>query len=194
MNKEVQSMKSGLVEAIDENAGTAIVMGVMMVILGLLALTAPAITGMSIIVVVGLLVVAGGIAQCVLAFKAGAFGRGMLVLVMGLLTILVGIYMSAQPLAALVSITFFLTIYFLVTGIVEIVAAIRLKPAQGWGWMLSNALVTLVLGAMIWSQFPLSGIWAVGVLFGVKLACGGATLISLGSTARRGIREATAAG
>jgi uncharacterized membrane protein HdeD (DUF308 family) len=187
-------MKSGLAETISENAGTAIVMGVVMLILGLIALTAPAIAGMSITVVVGLLVVAGGIAQCVLAFKSDAFGRGILVLIMGLLTILVGIYMSAQPLAALVSITFFLAIYFLVAGVVEIVAAIRMKPAQGWGWMLFNAVVTLVLGAMIWGQFPLSGIWAVGVLFGVKLACGGATLISLGSAARRGIREATAAG
>jgi uncharacterized membrane protein HdeD (DUF308 family) len=64
-----------------------------------------------------------------------------------------------------------------------------MKPAKGWGWMLANAIVTLLLGAMIWGQWPMSGAWAVGVLFGVQLAMTGMALLTAGSA----VRQVTAA-
>lgn len=189
MNNAIQNMERGLLEGIKDNAGVAKGTGWFLLILGVLALAAPAAAGVSITFTVGIMLIIGGIVQCVLAFKVGAFGRGILVFIMGLLTVLVGAYMTSQPLSVLVSITFFLAIYFIVTGIVEIIAAFSIKPAVGWGWMLFNAIVTLLLGMMIWRQFPLSGIWAVGVLFGVKLIISGTTLISLGSAVKKGVNE-----
>ena len=94
-----------------------------------------------------------------------------------------GMYLLTQPLEGLEAITLFLAAYFLATGVFELLAAMQMRPTPGWGWMLFNGLVTLVLGLIIWRQFPLSGVWAVGILFGLKLMMGGWWLVVLGRSA-----------
>ena len=134
----------------------------------------------------------GGIAQCILAFRAGAFGKGLLIFVVGALTAAVGFYLINQPLAGLAAITLFLAAYFVVTGIFELISAFQIRPSDGWGVMLFNGIVTLLLGIMIWSDFPLSGAWAVGILFGVKLLLSGWSLIFIGRSVRVAAKTAAA--
>ena len=181
---EVQTVESEFVEVIKQNATLTVVTGVVMLICGFLAVGAPLAAGVSVTIFVGVLLAVGGISQCFLAFKAGAFGQGLMMFIIGALTAIVGFYMTGQPVAGLASITLFLAAYFIVTGIFDAIAAFQVRPAAGWGWMLFNAIVTLVLGLMIWRQFPLSGVWAVGVLFGVKLIFGGWSLIFIGRSVR----------
>ena len=185
--------RNSLLEGIKENAGIAIGIGIFLLITGVLALGAPLVTGISITLMIGVLMVVGGIAQCILAFKVGAFGRGVLVFLFGVLMVAVGIYMVSQPVSALGSMTLFLAAYFIVTGIVELLAAFGVRPAEGWGWVLVNGFVTVLLGLMIWRQFPLSGVWAIGTLFGVKLLFSGASLLGLGMAVRRGVKTIEAA-
>jgi uncharacterized membrane protein HdeD (DUF308 family) len=193
MPSEAQSFGRTLLDGIQENAGTAIGIGIFLLIAGVLALGAPFATGISVTLMIGVLMMIGGIAQSVLAFKVGAFGRGVMVLLMGVLMVFVGVYMVSQPVAALASMTLFLAAYFIVTGIVELFAAFGVRPTQGWGWMLVNGIVTLLLGLMIWRQFPVSGIWALGTLFGIKLLFSGASLLGLGMAMRRGVKTIEAA-
>jgi uncharacterized membrane protein HdeD (DUF308 family) len=108
----------------------------------------------------------------------------VLIFVVGALTAAAGFYLFNQPLEGLVSITLLLAAYFVVTGIFELISAFHIRPAGGWGLMLFNGIVTLLLGIMIWSQFPLSGAWAVGILFGIKLIMSGWALIFIGRTVR----------
>jgi len=63
-------------------------------------------------------------------------------------------------------------------------AAVQIRPVSGWGWMLANGVITLLLGWMLWKQWPLSGAWAVGVLFGVQLISTGASLLAIGGAVR----------
>ncbi len=193
MENEAQSFGKTLLDGIKESAGSAIGIGIVLLIVGVLALAAPLVTGLSITLLIGILMTIGGVAQCILAFKVGAFGRGVLVFLMGVLMVVVGVYMVNQPAAALASMTLFLAAYFIVTGIVELFAAFGVRPAEGWGWMLVNAVVTLLLGLMIWRQFPLSGVWALGTLFGIKLLFSGSLLLGLGMAVRRGVETVEAA-
>jgi uncharacterized membrane protein HdeD (DUF308 family) len=193
MASEAQSFGKTLLDGIQENAGTAIGIGIFLLIAGVLALGAPFMTGISITLMIGVLMIIGGVAKSVLAFRVGAFGRGVLVFLMGVLMVVVGIYMVSQPVAALASMTLFLAAYFIVTGIVEFFAAFGIRPAEGWGWMLLNGIVTLLLGLMIWRQFPVSGVWALGTLFGIKLLFSGASLLGLGMAVRRGVKTVEAA-
>ncbi len=193
MENEAQSFGKTLLDGIKESAGSAIGIGIVLLIVGVLALAAPLVTGLSITLMIGILMIIGGVAQCILAFKVGAFGRGVLVFLMGVLMVVVGVYMVNQPAAALASMTLFLAAYFIVTGIVELFAAFGVRPAEGWGWMLVNGIVTLLLGLMIWRQFPLSGVWALGTLFGIKLLFSGSSLLGLGMAVRRGVETVEAA-
>lgn len=187
MENEGRSLGSGLLEGVRQNARVATWVGILLLVTGILAVASPFLAGVSVTVMVGSLLIFGGVSQGVLAFSAGAFGRGLLLFLMGVLTAVAGGYMLSRPVAALAAMTLFLAAYFVVEGIVELFAAFGARPREGWGWLLLNAIVTLVLGLMIWRQFPISGIWAVGTLFGVKLVMSGAALLGTASAVRRGV-------
>jgi uncharacterized membrane protein HdeD (DUF308 family) len=180
MSDQVNAAGGPLLEGIKANAPLTIASGAILAVAGTFAILSPLVAGLSITIMVGALLALGGISQCFLAFRAGALGRGVLMLLIGLLMTSTGFYMMTQPVAGLASITLFLVAYFVVTGIVETVTALQLKPHQGWSWQLTNGIITLLLGIMLWRQFPLSGTWALGVLFGIKMVFSGWALIFIG--------------
>ena len=182
-----------LIDALRENSGWAIAIGILLLIAGILAIGSPFITGLAVTVSVGALLVLSGLGQCFLAFQAGAFGRGLLIFLLGLIAVVAGVYMVSQPVSGLASLTLLLAGYFIVTGILTIITALQLRPASGWGWMLANAIVTLLLGVLIWRQWPLSGTWAVGTLFGVQMLMSGFSLLTTGSAVRQVTHAAAAA-
>ena len=77
--------------------------------------------------------------------------------------------MVANPGAALASFTFLLALYLIISGIFETLVSFQVRPVKGWGWALFSGIISVLLGFMIWSQFPLSGVWAIGILIGVRL-------------------------
>ena len=181
MSQEIQKINSPFLEEIKKNSGLTITMGVIVLLMGLLAMGSPLIAGLSIAMVVGVLFIIGGIGQLAFAFKTGS---RIFDIILGVLTVVVGIYMVMNPAAALASLTIFLAAYLIVSGIFEALMAFQIKPANGWGWALFNGIISLLLGAMIWNQFPLSGVWAVGILLGVKLFFSGWMLLMFGLAAR----------
>jgi uncharacterized membrane protein HdeD (DUF308 family) len=158
--------------------------GVVTIILGVAAIAAPMFTGLSVAVAVGLLVVVGGILRMLGAFEAGSFAKGALALALGGLTLLCGLALVTQPLFAFGSLTVFIAAYLFADGIAEVVEAFRLRPEAGRVWLLFAGIASILLGMMIWQQFPLSGAWAIGVLLGIKLLLVGTVMIAGGSTAR----------
>ena len=176
---------AGLAEGIEKNAGLTIVSGVILLIAGMFAIASPLVAGLSITIMVGALLAVSGIGQCFLAFKTGAFGKGLLVLIVGVLMTITGFYLMQQPVAGLATLTIILMSYLLATGILETIVSFQLKPADGWGLLLFNGMVTLLLGIMLWRQFPLSGAWAIGVLFGIKMIFSGWAFIFSGRNVKK---------
>jgi uncharacterized membrane protein HdeD (DUF308 family) len=170
-----------MIDTIHENAKTAKWVGVLLIIAGVLTLFVPFAAGISVAMLIGLLLVFGGISQVFLAFRAGAFGPGLLLFLLGALSAITGVYMLARPGVALASLTLFLAGYFIVAGIAEVIGAFGARPRAGWGWLLFSGIVSVLLGIMIWRQFPLSGAWAVGVLTGIRLLMSGMALTAIGS-------------
>ena len=162
-----------------------IVLGIGMVILGILAMGAPLITGVAVGLLVGVLIIAGGLAQAVYALKAKSWGSGIAGVVLGALSVVCGILMLGHPLFGLAFLTLVLAAYFIFDGIFEVVFAFKLKPLTGWGWTLVSGIVSLLLGILIWGQWPLSGVWAVGFLVGVNILFSGWSMIALGMAAPR---------
>ena len=161
------------------------ILGVITVILGLLAMGTPMISGLTVAVMVAILLIVAGLFRLVWAFGAESFGRGALTFVIGGLTLLVGVMVLVRPMLGLMSLTLLLAGYFLADGVFEIIASFQVKPAQGWGWLLFGGIVSVLLGWMIWSDWPVSGVWAIGVLVGIKLMFAGFEMIFLGSAARQ---------
>jgi len=159
--------------------------GVVAILLGLLAILSPAVAGTSVLLCLGVIVLAAGIIRIIWAFGSDSLGKGLLMFAIGLLTLLCGIGLIANPLFASGVLTVFLAAYFFLDGLAEILVALRQKARQGRVWMLLGGVVSVLLAALIWKQFPLSGVWAIGVLLGVKLFFIGLIMVTGGSTLRQ---------
>ena len=112
---------------------------------------------------------------------------------LGALTLVAGGYLVARPGMGLATLTLVLAAYLFVEGVFEIIYAFRLRPIKGWVWTLFSGIAALALGFMIWRQFPVSGMWAVGTLAGIHLIFAGSAMASLSRAARRDAKEAQAA-
>jgi uncharacterized membrane protein HdeD (DUF308 family) len=159
-------------------------LGIIAIILGILAMMMPGLTGVSVVYLLGVIVLAAGILRMIWAFQAGSLGRGLLMFAIGLLTLLAGLALLAHPLFAGGVLTIMLALYFLLDGLGEMAAGFQRRPATGWGWLLFGGIVSILLGLMIWSQFPLAGLWAVGILLGIKLFFIGLIMVTAGSAVR----------
>ena len=179
-----ETVAAPVANMVKKDSTTLMILGVVTIILGVLAMMAPLMAGIAIALSVGVLLIAAGIMRTIFAFKCKTWGKGILVFLLGLLTLVVGFYMVSRPGAALVTLTLFLAAYFVVDGIVEIVEAFDLKPIEGWGWMLFGGIVSILLGIMIWRQWPVSGAWAIGILFGIKMIFAGWAMVGIGTAGR----------
>jgi len=188
MTEQADATASSLIDGIRDNAKLAVISGAILIVVGTFAVMSPLVAGLYLTIMVGVSLIIGGIGQCFLAFKAGALGRALLTFVVGALMTIAGAYMMTQPVAGLASITLLLVAYLVAAGLGELIVALQLRPANGWGWMLSHGIITLLLGMLLWRQFPLSGVWAVGVLFGIKMIFSGWALVFIG----RNVKQAAA--
>ena len=160
-------------------------MGWLSIIFGALAIAMPWIAGQSILLMVGILVIAAGIMRMIWAFQAGSLGKGVLVFLIGVLTLLAGFAVVANPLMSSAILTIMLSIYFFVDGLSEFFAAFSLQ--EGKGWLLFDAVVTVLLGIMLFTGFPLAGTVAIGVFLGIKLIFVGVTMLSIRSLAKHAL-------
>ncbi|HKJ54106.1 MAG TPA: DUF308 domain-containing protein [Gammaproteobacteria bacterium] len=154
--------------------------GAIAILLGLLAMLSPTVTGISIGILVGILVLLAGLVRIVWAFRARDLGRGLLLFAIGGITFIAGLAMITHPMFASGVLTVILTLYFLLDGAAELASGYFMRPAAGSGWLMFAGAISVLLGLMIWSQFPLSGAWAVGILLGIKLLFIGLITITVG--------------
>jgi uncharacterized membrane protein HdeD (DUF308 family) len=181
MNENTQALKSA--------SRLGMLWGILTILFGLFAIGSPLYTGLAVAVMVGMALVAAGVSMTVFAFQAPSLGRGILKLLFGALTVVVGIAVLAQPGIALAKLTLLLGAYFVADGVITMIVAFNVKPQPGWGWMTFNGVVTIALGWMILKGWPLSGVWAIGVLVGIRLLFAGITMLTLGTAGSQAARN-----
>ncbi|MBW4936017.1 HdeD family acid-resistance protein [Marinobacter sp. F4206] len=162
-----------LINSINQDIKKAKLIGICLVVAGILCLLAPFAVGLSITWIVGIFLLVGGIAQLIAVFLARSFRDNLMPSILGAIAFIVGCYLTFSPASSLGVLTLILAGYFLVTGAMEAIWAFSARPATGWGWLFFSGVITFILGLMIWMQFPLSGVWAVGTLVGVHLILSG---------------------
>jgi uncharacterized membrane protein HdeD (DUF308 family) len=135
-----------------------------------------------------LLISAGG--QIVASVLARDWGGFFLFLLLGVLYAVAGIMMIRQPLVAAESLTLMLAAAFLIGGMFRVIVAL-IERFPSWGWVLFNGVVTVILGVLIWRQWPSSGLWVLGMFVGIDLIMNGVTWSVLAVGARKGLAQLT---
>ena len=172
-------------------SGWLIVAAILFIVVGVFAIIEPAVAGLGVALLVGWLLIFGGVSHFLSAFEGGGARRVLFQVLAGVVFVIGGYYLLTHPLLALGTLTLLLGAVILVAGVCEIVTYFRLRGEQASGWMLANGILALVLGGMIWLQWPSSSVWAIGTLVGVNLLFTGITRLMVGLTGRRLIRHAT---
>lgn len=162
--------------------GGAIALGILLILLGILAIASPLIAGLSVSLLLGLILIFSGIVQGVHAFQSRHHRRSLfLKALLSVLAILIGIVVIANPLAGAVSLALLIGVFFLAEGIFRVFLAFQIKPARRWGWMLVNGILSILLGILICYQWPFNAPWLVGLWVGIALLFTGVSMLLLGS-------------
>ncbi len=156
-------------------------LGAVLMLVGMLAIGSPYLTALTTLTVVfmcGILLMCGGVVQIVNAFLARSWRGFFVYLLGGIVHIVIGLLMVKHPIAMAAGITLLLAAAFMIGGTIRIVATL-VERFTGWGWVLFNGVVTLLLGIMIWQQWPESTEWVIGLFVGIDLLFNGWSWVML---------------
>ena len=98
---------------------------------------------------------------------------------------LTGVYMLVNPIVGLASVTLVLAVFLLLEGTLEIVFYFAIRRVTYAGWVLFDGLVTLLIGLLIWVQWPSNSSWVIGTLVGISLIFSGISRFMLSIAMRK---------
>ena len=152
--------------------GWMLATGLLLVVLGLSFLLVPLLATFAAGVAAGALLLTAGVAQVIEATtdRPRAWGWSF---AMGVLGAIAGLMLLLDPVNAMVGVTLLLAGYLLVIGALKVVQAGIWSPVPGWGWMLFNGGISLLLGLLILTGWPGTGLWTIGVFLGVDALLAG---------------------
>jgi uncharacterized membrane protein HdeD (DUF308 family) len=158
--------------------------GILFIVMGAVAILAPLLATLALTLLVGILFIIGGVYELVRALRHRGAGPVIGTTLFGILAVAAGIVLIAFPLQGAITLTLFLGIFFIVSGLFRAIAAFNLRPSRGWGWMLFGGVVAAVIGILIFAGLPQSGLWVLGLLVGIDFVFFGTALIAIVIAAR----------
>jgi len=172
--------------AIHQHWGLFLAEGIILVLLGVVAIVVPPIATIAFTFVIGWVFLFGGAAGLFTTFYIGRAPGFWWSLISALIGIAAGVILLARPITGALSLTLVLIAFFVVEGIASIFYAIehRNQLSGRWGWMLVSGIVDLILAAIILSGLPETAVWAIGLLVGINMLFGGSALIAMALAAR----------
>jgi uncharacterized membrane protein HdeD (DUF308 family) len=169
---------------IQDNAPWFYTVGIVLILLGALALSSTVGVTLVSVLFLGWLLIISGIAEVVHSFWSKGIGSFFLNLLAGIFGIVVGGLMIANPGLSALSLTLVFGVYFIVEGAMRSIIALYHR-GPFWGWLLFNGIVTLLLGILIIAQWPTSGLWVIGLFIGTDLIISGWSLIVIPLMAKK---------
>ena len=163
----------------------SILWGVLLILCGMLAIGSPLMAAVAVNVVIAWLVVVAGVLHLIVGFQAHPAGSMIWKLLVGLAYIAFGVYLIVRPDIGVASLTLVLAILFLIEGVLNIALFFQIRSLGGSGWMLVDGIITLVLGLMIYLQWPASSAWAIGTLVGASMLISGISRVMISLTVRK---------
>jgi len=167
-----------------------LVQGVVMMVLGVLAIIWPQISTLAVDFYVGWMFLISGLTGLFTMFVASSVAAFLWSLLTAALSLFVGVLLLWHPVEGAVSLTLVLISFFIAEGIFQIAAAIRHREAfpDSWGWLLMSGLADLVLAAMLIWGWPSTAIWALGLIAGLNLITSGLAIVMVAAAARNMVR------
>lgn len=175
------------IDDVREQWGWFLALGIAFIVLGMAVMGASYYTTIFSMILLGAFLVGGGILQIVHGSLARKWSGFFLSLLLGILYLAAGAICIFQPAAAAITITLWIAVFCFIVGLFRMIASLVIR-FRDWGWVFFNGLITFILGGMIYSSWPISGLWVIGLFIGIDMILAGWTWVVLALSARRFVR------
>jgi uncharacterized membrane protein HdeD (DUF308 family) len=157
---------------------TVIITSIVLLLAGVAGIALPQFMSMAVAYFVGwLMLFAGGIA---LYITWHGFRDGWVVWLKPFALIAIGLLILLHPVAGTAALGLMLAVYFLLGGFSGIGYALEVRPRRGWGWLMLNGVLSIVLAAVFLAGWPFTSLWLIGLFIGISLLADGIALLMLG--------------
>jgi uncharacterized membrane protein HdeD (DUF308 family) len=167
------------------NWGWMLALGILFIVGGFFAFMAPFLASLVVTTIVAFVLVIAGVAQIFQAWRMKSWGGFLWQLIIGIVLLIGGIAIYANPVAGTLTLTLFAAAMFLAKGVFQIILGFQLRPHDGWGWIIASGVIALIVGVLIYVQWPMSSLYALGTLAGISLAFTGWSYIAIALAGRR---------
>ena len=161
-----------VVQELQRYWGWLLTWGIALIVVGMLAVSFSFSATLGTVMAFGMLAIVGGCAEIVGGFVARKSGGFVLKLLAGVMYIILGLLMTTHPIGAAAGLTLMIAVALLAAGVMRIILSI-MHRFEGWPWVLLNGVISLVMGVMIWRQWPASALWVIGLFLGIDLIFSG---------------------
>jgi uncharacterized membrane protein HdeD (DUF308 family) len=181
MSIDSGKLQQAVAQSIRDHWVLFLIEGVILVILGVLAIVIPPIATLAVTILIGWLFIISGIVGLVTTFMARQAPGFWWSLLSAVVAIAAGVLLLVWPLSGVLTLTLLLIVFFTIEGVLTIMYALEHKKELSgrWGWMLASGIIDLVLAAIILAGLPGTAAWAIGLLVGINLLFGGVSMIAM---------------
>jgi uncharacterized membrane protein HdeD (DUF308 family) len=185
-DQRVTEIGAAVANAVQRHSTAFVVEGIILVILGMLAIFVPLFATITVTIILGWIFLASGIMGLITTLRARQAPGFWWSLVSALIAIAVGVILLAEPVTGAVSLTLVLIVFFVVEGVATIMYALehRRELSGRWEWMLVSGFIDLILAGIIFAGLPGTAAWALGLLVGINMVFGGVALVAIALHAR----------
>jgi uncharacterized membrane protein HdeD (DUF308 family) len=182
---DIEDIRRQMAATIHAHWKLVLAQGIVMMVLGFLAVAEPNVATIAVGIFVGWLFFIGGIFRALSVWQSRGMPGFAWSLLTALLAIVLGLILIFQPLAGVLTLTMVLIAFFILEGITAIVLAVQHREhLRSWGWVLFSGIVDLLLAFLIWDGWPSSADWAIGLLVGINMLFFGLSLVMTALAAR----------
>jgi uncharacterized membrane protein HdeD (DUF308 family) len=182
---DVDALRRQLALTIQAHWKLFLAQGIVMMVLGFLAVAVPILATLAVEIFVGWLFFVAGLFRAVWVWRSRQTPGSAWSLLTAVLAVVLGLVLILRPLAGVLTLTMVLVAFFIIEGIFSIVAAIEhRRHMRSWGWVLFSGIIDLLLAYLIWQGWPSSASWAIGLLVGINMLFLGLSLVMTALAAR----------
>jgi uncharacterized membrane protein HdeD (DUF308 family) len=188
LHQDITRLQSEMNAAVRRHWKVFLFEGILLAVLGLAAIIAPLIASLAFTIFFGWMFLISGVAGLATTFWARQMPGFWWSLISAVLAVGAGIILLARPAQGVLTLTIVIGAYFLAEGVATIMYALehRRELSERWSWMLFAGILDILIAAIIIAGLPGSAEWAIGLLVGINLLFGGASLIGVALAARNG--------
>jgi uncharacterized membrane protein HdeD (DUF308 family) len=159
------------------NWGWFLAEGIALTALGFIAISFSLSATIMSVAFLGWLFLFAGIVQSIRAFSTKRWSGSFVKILAAVLYVVAGILIIQSPTTTALMLTFLIAPLFIVCGIVKMISTITTRSPQ-WGWGALSGAMGVVLGILIWNQWPSSGTWVIGTLVGIEMLFSGISVVT----------------